>query len=99
MTPYTRLAAVGETELRKPGMFFRRSAGGEEIDFIVEQQQRLLPIEVKSARSLRTADARAVGRFCEEFGRRAPFGVLLYDGNEIFELTQHTLAVPLRAVV
>lgn len=88
-----------ETEVRKPGVFYRRSAGGEEIDFVVEHERRLLPIEVKSARSVRTADARALDAFCAEFGQRSPFGVLLFDGDEAFPLTRTTLALPLRAAL
>jgi predicted AAA+ superfamily ATPase len=93
------LLAWRETEVRKPGIFYRRSASGEEIDFVIEHDRRLLPIEVKAARHLRTADARTLDAFCGEFGRRAPFGAVLYDGDDIFLLTKAALAVPLRAVL
>jgi hypothetical protein len=93
------LLAWRETEVRKPGIFYRRTASGEEIDFVIEHDRRLLPIEVKAARHLRTADARTLDAFCREFGRRAPFGLLLYDGDEIFLLTKAALAIPLRAVL
>lgn len=77
----------------KPEVFHYRSAGGEEIDFIVEQGRRLLPIEVKSRGAPRTSDARAIDAFCEE--RKLPFGLLLYDGSEVLALTKYTIAVPL----
>jgi len=92
------LLAWRETEIRKPGIFYRRSVSGEEIDFVVEHRGRLLPIEVKAAHSIRTAAGRPLDAFCQEFGQRAPFGVLLYDGREIFRLTQYTVAVPFSAV-
>jgi len=93
------LLAWRETEVKKPGVFYRRSAGGEEVDFVVERRGRLLPIEVKAARTVRTADARALDAFCQEFGRRSPFGLLLYDGREILQLTRTTLTAPLGAVL
>ena len=93
------LLAWRETEVRKPGIFYRRSVSGEEVDFVVEARGRLLPIEVKAARSIRTTDARALDAFCQEFGRRSPFGVLLYDGRDVQQLTKTTVAAPLGAVL
>lgn len=66
---------------------------------MIEHRRRSLPIEVKTSRHLRTAAARTVDAFCRDFGRRAPFGVVLYDGDEVFPLTKSTLAVPLRAAL
>lgn len=93
------LLAWRETEVVKPDVSFRRSVAGEEVDLIVERGRRLLPIEVKSARAVRVADARALDALCAEFGRRAPFGLLLYDGREALQLTRSTIAVPLGAVL
>jgi hypothetical protein len=88
-----------ETQVRRPGVFYRRTASDEEVDLVVEHGRRLLPIEVKSARSVRTGDARALDAFCTEFPTRSPFGVLLYDGTDGFQLTRYALAVPLKAVL
>ena len=93
------LLAWRETEIHKPGIYYRRSASGEEVDLVIEHHRRLLPIEVKTSRHPRAADARAVDAFCGEFGRRAPFGVVLRDGDEVFPLARSTLAVPLRAAL
>lgn len=89
------LLAWRETELRKPGLFFRRTASGEEVDIVVERGRRLLPIEIKAARTVRVRDAQALDSFCVEFGRRAPIGILLYDGRDVERLTEHVVAVPL----
>ncbi len=88
-----------ETEIRKPGIFFRRTAGGEELDLIIEQGRRLLPVEVKSGRTVRVDDARVVDGFCQEFGARAPFGLVLYAGSETRLLTARTVAVSLQCVL
>jgi predicted AAA+ superfamily ATPase len=89
------LLAWRETELRKPEVFYRRTASGEEVDFVVERGRRLLPIELKAGRSLRTADARALEEFCSEYDRRAPLGIILYGGTEAELLTRRVVAVPL----
>jgi len=88
-----------ETEIRKPGVFYRRTASGEEIDFIIESGRRLLPIEVKAARTLRSADAKALDHFCAEFGRRAPFGIVIYDGRDRERLSARVAALPLGSVL
>jgi uncharacterized protein len=93
------LLAWRETELPKPEILFRRTAAGEEIDFVLERGRRFLPIEVKAGRTLRTSDARALDGFCAEFGRRSPFGIILYDGTELELLTRKVVAVPLRRVL
>jgi predicted AAA+ superfamily ATPase len=93
------LLAWRDLEIRKPDLYFYRSAAGTEIDFVLESGRRLLPIEVKSSRSARTDDARALDAFCREFGSRAPFGILLYDGVDAFRLSEKVIAAPLSAVL
>jgi len=93
------LLAWGETEVRKPGVFFRRTVGGDEVDLVVEQGRRLLPIEIKASRVVRVDDARSVQSFCDEIGARSPFGIVLYCGEELRPLTRRTLAVPLGCVL
>jgi hypothetical protein len=36
---------------------------------------------------------------CKEHAERAPFGVVLYDGNEPLRLSEHTAALPVRSVL
>jgi hypothetical protein len=94
------LLAWRETEIAKPEVHHWRSAGGEEIDFIVERGKRLLPLEIKAGRSVRVRDARALDAFCAEHGpARAPFGVILFEGREPLRLTRTTVALPVGAVL
>jgi predicted AAA+ superfamily ATPase len=89
-----------ESETRKPEIHHFRSAGGQEIDFVIQQGRRLLPIEIKSKRAARADDARSIDEFCRSMGpARSPFGVLLYDGTETTQLTRYTLAAPLGAIL
>ena len=93
------LLAWRETEIIKPGLFFRRTVTGEEVDLVLERGKRVLPIEVKAARNVRVSDARALDAFCAEFPRRAACGLLLYDGRDILRLTKTTVAAPLGSVL
>jgi predicted AAA+ superfamily ATPase len=89
------LLVYRETEIKKPSIFYRRTVTGEEIDFVVERGRRLLPIEIKASSTVRVDDARLLDEWCREFGKRSPFGVLLYDGKEPIRLTRTTIALPL----
>ena len=87
-----------DLELRKPQVYFYRTAGGEEIDFVVAKGRRFLPIEIKASTAPRTSDAKTLESFCTESGPRAAFGLLLYDGPEAYRHTEHVVAVPLRCI-
>jgi predicted AAA+ superfamily ATPase len=93
------LLVWSEGLIRRPSLFHYRSAGGSEIDFVVEHGRRLLPIEIKSAGSPRVDDGKALEAFCEEHGSRAPFGLLIYGGQDALVLSRRVLAVPLGAVL
>lgn len=88
------LLAWRDCQTRPPGLFYWRTAGGLEVDFVVESGERLLPIEVKTAQKLIPKDAKALEAFCQEYPERSPRGLLLYAGAETFALTRHVLATP-----
>jgi predicted AAA+ superfamily ATPase len=82
------------SETDAPEILYWRTTAGDEIDFVVEWQGRLLPIEVKSASRPRLADARSLQTFREEYGHTALAGLLLHDGHEIAWLADGILAAP-----
>jgi predicted AAA+ superfamily ATPase len=71
-----------------------RTTKGAEVDFIIEGAQEVLPIEVKAARRVRTADARHLEVFLQDYADLAPAGLLLYDGDDTFWLTRRVVAAP-----
>ncbi len=71
-----------------------RTATGQEVDFIIEQGRRLLPVEVKATRRPTLADARGLLAFLEEHPRASLAGLLLHGGAETTWLTDRVLAVP-----
>ena len=70
------------------------TSAGEEVDFVVETGDRLLPIEVKSTRRPRLSDTKHLRAFCAEYGRRARSGLLLHDGVVTEWLAPNVLSVP-----
>ena len=61
---------------------------------MVELPGRLLPIEVKAAARLSGRDTAGLRSFLEEHSRTAPFGLLVYGGDQVVPVGERILAVP-----
>lgn len=88
------LVAWRDTQIEGPEIGYWRTASGEEVDFVIEAGDTLLPIEVKASARPRIRDARSLRSFREEYGRRARAGLLLHTGRNIQWLTPDVLAAP-----
>ncbi len=75
-------------------VFHWRTANGEEVDFVVEHQRSLLPVEVKSTKNPRLRNAAHLRTFRREYGDRALPGLLVHCGDRVDWLTSEVLAVP-----
>lgn len=84
-----------ETLSPRPEIHYFRTHAGEEIDFVIEWKRRLLPIEVKRSRRIRTSAIDSVVQFIEEYRERAHLGIVLYGGREVIRLGDRVLGVPL----
>ena len=71
-----------------------RTAAGQEVDFVLEHEDELLPIEVKATQRPRLRDAGHLRSFRSEYGHKARAGLLLHDGATIEWLAPDVLAVP-----
>ncbi|MFQ5719782.1 MAG: ATP-binding protein [Acidobacteriota bacterium] len=91
----TQILAWRETVVPRPQIHYWRTRGGIEVDFVIEDRRRLLPVEVKFGRRVRPADARGLGAFLDDHRGSSPFGVLLYGGDETVLLAERIIAVPL----
>jgi len=88
------LFAWAGAQVDPPTIQYWRTAAGDEVDFIVESRQGLLPIEVKTSTRARIDDARGLVAFHGEHGRRSRAGLLLHDGGKVEWLTDRVLAAP-----
>ncbi len=71
-----------------------RATTGEEVDFVIESEGQLLPIEGKATKRPRLRDAAHLRTFRQEYGRAARSGLLLHGGNSLEWLTPEVLAAP-----
>jgi len=88
------LRAWAGTVTRATQITYWRTAGGSEVDFVVEAGGRALPVEVKSGTRVRTAALRHIDMFLDEYSDRAPFGVVLFDTGEPVMLTRRIVGLP-----
>lgn len=88
------LLAWRDANERRAEILFWRTHSGEEVDFLIEADGRLLPIEVKASTRLRPAAARHLETFRTEYRGAVTGGLVLYCGEETFWLTEGILAAP-----
>lgn len=75
-----------------------RLASGQEVDFVLEAANQLLPVEVKSSPSVGSNEARHLRKFREIHGN-APRGILLSCDPAIREVGAGIIAAPWWAVL
>lgn len=71
-----------------------RTTIGEEVDFVIEDGGKLLPIEVKATSKPRLADCAHLRTFRQEYGQSARAGLLLHNGHSVEWLAPDVLAAP-----
>lgn len=76
-----------------------RTTGGDEVDFVVEAGDALLPIEVKATANPRLRDTVRLRSFRREYPEQARAGLLLHDGDAVEWLAPDVLAAPWWRVV
>lgn len=88
------LLAWRDARLERAELGYWRTATGEEVDFVIESDGRLLPIEVKASARPRLADARHLLSFRAEYGEKARTALLLHTGSTLEWLAPDVLAAP-----
>jgi hypothetical protein len=78
---FKTLANRGE----KPTLFYWRDSYGNEIDLIAEVGTKLMPVEIKSGRTVHREFFSGLERWLALAGARAVSPTLVYGGNEPFE--------------
>ena len=69
-----------------PSLFFYRDTNGNEVDVIIKSGRRLVPVEIKSARTFTEEFLKGISGFRATVGGRAVGGFVLYNGRERFEV-------------
>ena len=88
------LLAWRDARLGQAEILYWRTTVGEEVDFVIEAGDRLLPVEVKATRRPRLRDAANLRTFRSEYGDRARAGLLLHAGTALEWIAPDVLAAP-----
>ncbi len=79
---------------RRPEVLHWRAASGQEVDFVVEHEGRLLAIEVRATSRPMPHDARHLQTFRAEYGEDVAGCLLLHAGNATFRMGEGIVAAP-----
>ena len=88
------LMAWRDGQIPAPEVLFWRTTTELEVDFVVESNGQLLPIEVKAAANPGYADTRGIRAFRQEYSEQCPGGLLLHGGEQMQWMSDRILAVP-----
>lgn len=70
----------------EPRIYFYRDQSGFEVDFILERQRRLLPLEVKSAETFTPNFIKNIQTFQKLVGEKSGQGYIVYGGEREFTI-------------
>ena len=79
---------------RQPQVFFWRTSHGQEVDFVVQDGTRLIPIEVKTSSTPRSAMAKSIQVFQKDFVGQADHGYVVHPGDIRLPLAREVTALP-----
>lgn len=90
---YLHLSSLCSLLIPRPKIFYWRTTGGKEVDFVIEWGQKLLAIEVKMSDAARFSDVDALRVFIEDYPQTFA-GILIYTGDKIKRLHDKIVAIP-----
>ena len=96
---FQELRSWAAASSRRADLFFWRTTVGEEVDFVIETDGRLLPVAVEATAYPRLRDARGLIAFRDAYGEAARAGLLLHTGDELRWLSGEVLAAPWWTVI
>jgi predicted AAA+ superfamily ATPase len=80
---------------REPRVHFWRTSAGSELDLLVEEPGRLVPIEAKASSTPRPAMAAGIAAFRRDLGARSGRGYVIHGGDVELPLGPDATAWPL----
>ena len=70
----------------RPDVYFFRDSHGNEIDLLIRENGRLIPVEIKSAETFSPEFVKGLERFRSLGADRVATGAVLYNGEEEFKI-------------
>lgn len=81
---------------KRPELFFYRDTHGNEVDLVIKQGRKLIPLEIKSAATFTPDFLKGIDRFGKIAGDRCTPGFVLYNGNEQYTLRGTRVINPIK---
>ena len=80
-------------------LFHYRSAGGQEIDFVIERSDgSIICIEVKASSKVDSAMFKHMKTFADEVGEKFMRGIIFYTGNDPIPFSKNLIALPVEVL-
>ena len=79
-------------------LYHWRLSSGQEVDFVIQEAQGIMPVEIKATRQIRSNDARHLRTFCDRHSS-ATRGLLLSCDPDIRPLDSRIIAAPFWAMI
>lgn len=87
---YKRLSNYG----LEPHLYLWRTSSGSEVDLLVENQNQLIPIEIKSSSTPRPLMAESISLLQKDLKGKVGNGYVVYPGDIQLPLAPHVTALP-----
>jgi predicted AAA+ superfamily ATPase len=78
----------------KGKLYYWRDLNGPEVDWVVEWNNRWIPIEVKFGRNPQPKHTRHLRTFLQEYGKKASTGYLVFPGERPRKMEKNIIALP-----
>jgi uncharacterized protein len=90
---YHHLKVWASLKVPGPGIYYWRLRTGEEVDFVVEVDNEIIPIEVKAKKEVGYGDIRNLLEFLSAYPQTKNC-LLIYCGDKVIKLSDKIFAVP-----
>lgn len=78
----------------RPGVYYWRTTDNAEVDFVIEQGNRLLAVEVKTTAKPTPGDWRHLKRFVTDYSDVCHGALLLHGGTETYQVSDRVVLAP-----
>ncbi|MEA3493325.1 MAG: ATP-binding protein [Candidatus Margulisiibacteriota bacterium] len=89
------LKALLSIFLPEAKLFYWRTSGGAEVDFVIENRGQVIPVEVKWAEKVSRYDLRGIESFLKDFKGSSEWGMVIYRGRNLLKIRENIFLVPL----
>jgi uncharacterized protein len=81
----------------KRDLYFYRTRNDSEVDFVIQVGKQLIPIEVKSGYQVKPMQLRSMKTFIDDYSAKfkVPFGIVFHRADEVSNLADNIIGVPL----